>query len=287
MRALVVAGVLVQGIAYADTNVTVRSTPESSVVEGEKPAPDALRFGEIRGGRIVKSALTNDKVMLEIASTTAFGVNLDVPLALPAGTRISGLSVTIAGHTETADLLSVSDARARYRNIVGWNKDPAFLEHEIATSTSEQFTLHVFPVTEKTHAFVTLELASGDAPRVVDDDLGLIAGQAVPQIVFGCGGVHAVRGLDKDIIRRYVKLHMEKLAYCYQRELLGHPTLAGTADLHFTIRPSGRVEEIYVDGTLEKQSVRECLADELTTWSFSPTDLAIQVNYPLTFKLRD
>jgi hypothetical protein len=270
--------------AYADTNVTVRRTGDERAVEAEdKPAPDALRFGDIRGGRIVKSALTKDKVTLEIASTTWFGVNLDVPLALPAGTRISGLSVTIAGHTETADLLRVSDARARYRSIVGWNKDPAFLEHEIATSTSEQFTLHVFPVSEKTHAFVTLELASAEAPRVVDDDLGLIAGQAVPQIVFGCG-LHAVRGLDKEIIRRYVKLHIEKLAYCYQRELLSHPTLAGTADLHFTIRPSGRVEEIYVDGTLEKQSVRECLADELTTWSFSPTDLAIQVNYPLTFK---
>ena len=266
--------------AYADTNVTVRRSSEEP---DDKPLPEPLRFGETNG-RVVKSAFAKDKVTIEIAGRDIFATNVDVPMALPAGTRVTGLTVSIDGVAQRAELIAVSDARSRYRNIVGWRKDPALLEHEVTSQTSEQFTLHVFPVTAKSHAFVTLELGQGDA--AVDPALALVAGQELPTVILGahCGG-HRSRGLDKSIIRRYVKLRINRLANCYQRELLGHPTLAGTADLHFTIQATGRVEEISVDGSLESETVKQCLAEELTTWSFSPTDGATKVNYPLTFKI--
>jgi hypothetical protein len=248
---------------------------------GEKPTPEALRFGETNG-RIVKSAFAKTRVTIEIAGRDTFPTNVDVPLALPAGTRVTGLTVSIGGVAQRAELIAVSDARSRYRSIVGWGTDPALLEHELTSQTSEQLTLHVFPVTAKSHAFVTLELGQGDS--AVDPQLALVAGDAVPAITL-CGGPRQMRGIDKSIIRRYVKLRMEKLANCYQRELLGHPTLAGIAELHFTIKPTGRVEDISVDGTLESETAKQCLAEELTTWSFSPTDGATRVSYPLTFKL--
>jgi hypothetical protein len=269
--------------AYADTNVTVRRTGEERAADDDKPTPEPLRFGETNG-HVVKSALAKNKVTIEIAGRDTSATNVDVPIALPAGTRVTGLTVSIGGVTQRAELIAVSDARSRYRSIVGWRNDPALLEHELTSQTSEQFTLHVFPVTAQSHAVVTLELGHGDA--AVDPQLALVAGNAVPIVTLGshCGG-YRFRGLDKSIIRRYVKLRMEKLANCYQRELLGHPTLAGTAELHFTIQATGRVEDISVDGTLDSETARQCLAEELTTWHFSPTDDKTRVNYPLTFKI--
>jgi hypothetical protein len=270
------------GSASADTNVTVRRSGEEPIAD-DKPTPEPLRFGETNG-RIVKSAFAKNKATIEIAGREKLATNVDVPMALPAGTRVTGLTVSIDGVTQRGELIAVSDARSRYRSIVGYRKDPALLEHELTSQTSEQFTLHVFPVTAKSHALVTLELGQGDA--AVDPELALVAGQAVPVLWLGshCGG-YQFRGLDKSIIRRYVKLQMNRLANCYQRELLGHPTLAGTAELHFTIQATGRVEDISVDGTLESETAKQCLAEELTTWHFSPTDGKTRVNYPLTFRI--
>jgi hypothetical protein len=82
-----------------------------------------------------------------------------------------------------------------------------------------------------------------------------------------------------------VKQRINRLANCYQRELLAHPTLAGTAALHFTIRPNGHVEDISVDGTLDSKTAKQCLADELATWQLAPDNAAVRVNYPLNFRI--
>jgi TonB family protein len=275
--------------ASADTNVTVRRAAEAPLVADDRPTPDAVRFGEVSRGRIVKSNVTQTRVTLEVAGSTRIGNAVDIPLALAAGTRVTGMTITIDKETVRAELMSAARGHSTYFDLVRRAVDPALLEHTMSTATSEQFALRVFPVTDTEHAIVTIELGPGDGPAV-DDEQSLYAtgnamlhGHVVPVVTIGCGGWHQSRDIDKSIIRRHVKLRMNRLASCYQRELLGHPTLAGTAQLHFTIRPSGRVEDISVDGSLQSEAVHDCLVDELTTWSFSPTDGSTQVNYPLTF----
>ncbi|MBA3540958.1 MAG: hypothetical protein H0T79_15205, partial [Deltaproteobacteria bacterium] len=62
---------------------------------------------------------------------------------------------------------------------------------------------------------------------------------AVPSVSIG---QPAAQGdLDKAIIRRYVKRNIQKLQYCYEKELLNQPKLAGTSTAAFTIGVDGLV----------------------------------------------
>jgi len=45
--------------------------------------------------------------------------------------------------------------------------------------------------------------------------------------------------LDKAIIRRYIKRNIQKIQYCYEKQLLAKPTLAGTVSAQFFSTPNG------------------------------------------------
>jgi hypothetical protein len=47
--------------------------------------------------------------------------------------------------------------------------------------------------------------------------------------------------LDKAIVRRYLKRNITKLQYCYEKQLLVKPTLAGELAITFTIDDTGKV----------------------------------------------
>jgi hypothetical protein len=112
----------------------------------------------------------------------------------------------------------------------------------------------------------------GRRPRVIVD------------VFFGCG-VGVERSIDKRQIKRQVKLATPRMRHCYMREAQRDPTLAGDATLHFAIGRDGSTRDVTIDGSLESTQVLKCLADEVATWMFTPTDTVTQVNYPLTFRL--
>ncbi len=133
--------------------------------------------------------------------------------------------------------------------------------------------------------------------------MGRIGGHGGPDYGFGpgVGGLHrrqsrgpdvslegaSVRGsLDKEIIRRIVRRHLNEVRYCYQQALTRRPTLEGRLVTQFTIAPTGQVLAAVVQSsTLREISVEACVVNAVKRWEFPAPDhggLAM-VSYPFTF----
>jgi Ca-activated chloride channel family protein len=104
----------------------------------------------------------------------------------------------------------------------------------------------------------------------------------VPQVVIA---QPVVRGsLDAAIIKRYVKRHLSKIRYCYEKALLAKPALAGTINTQFAINANGMVVAATATGL--DAEVAACVASTLKSIEFPKpvnADATIQVNYPFTF----
>jgi len=72
--------------------------------------------------------------------------------------------------------------------------------------------------------------------------------------------------LDREIIRRYVKRNIEKITYCYEKELLGNPGLEGTVTVNFTLNGNGRVIESNASGV--DATVSSCIASVVSNIKF-------------------
>ena len=72
--------------------------------------------------------------------------------------------------------------------------------------------------------------------------------------------------LDPAIIRRYIKRNIEKIAYCYEKELLARPDLEGTVTALFTLTANGQVVSSKASGV--DSAVSSCIAGVITNISF-------------------
>jgi hypothetical protein len=92
-----------------------------------------------------------------------------------------------------------------------------------------------------------------------------------------------VGGLDKSIIRRYVKRQQNSVAYCYEKELLAKPGLQGEVMVQFMIAADGSVQAS--KGAGMDSNVAACVADVIHGITFPrPSDGGtVQVNYPFDF----
>lgn len=91
--------------------------------------------------------------------------------------------------------------------------------------------------------------------------------------------------LDKAIIRRYIKRNQSKIQYCYEKELLVKPSLAGTVMTNFLITPNGNVSQS--SGTGVDSEVASCVANVIKNIEFPKPKGGgnVQVNYPFIFRL--
>lgn len=106
---------------------------------------------------------------------------------------------------------------------------------------------------------------------------------AVPEVKIATPVVHG--SIDAAIIKRYVKRQLSKIRYCYEKALLGNPTLAGTVNTQFTINGAGLVVAATATG-LDKD-VAACVASAIRVIEFPKPvngDSTVQINYPFTFK---
>jgi hypothetical protein len=112
----------------------------------------------------------------------------------------------------------------------------------------------------------------GDGRRHTTQVPPPVLGQATP-----------VGNLDKEIIRRYIKRSVHKVAYCYESELLARPGIEGTVMVSFLISGSGMVTSSNGRGFDDK--VASCVAGVVKNIEFPrPTDGGnVMVNYPFTF----
>jgi TonB family protein len=100
-------------------------------------------------------------------------------------------------------------------------------------------------------------------------------------------GIATVRGsLDKEIIRRVVRLHVNEVKYCYDKELVRKAGLEGRLSIQFVISPLGQVlSSVLQSSTMGNVSVEKCVVDAVKRWEFpKPTGGGIAiVAYPFNF----
>jgi hypothetical protein len=97
-------------------------------------------------------------------------------------------------------------------------------------------------------------------------------------------GQPSVQGdLDKAIVRRYLKRNIQKIQYCYEKQLLSKPRLAGTVQAQFAIGDDGKVVSSTATGV--DAAVASCVADVIRHIEFPEpkTGGVVQVNYPFEF----
>jgi hypothetical protein len=109
--------------------------------------------------------------------------------------------------------------------------------------------------------------------------LGNGSGSAAPAAVPG------VDPRDKPAIRAVVQGELKKIQYCYEKQLLVTPSLAGKITIQFVIEPDGHVSSSKATSGFDP-NVSTCLAGVISGAQFAPvTDGSgtVLVNYPFVF----
>ena len=100
-------------------------------------------------------------------------------------------------------------------------------------------------------------------------------------------GIVTTRGsLDKEIIRRVVRLHMNEVKYCYDQELVRKAGIEGRLSVQFVISPFGQVlSSVMQSSTMGNVHVEKCVVDAVKRWEFpKPVGGGIAiVSYPFNF----
>ena len=114
---------------------------------------------------------------------------------------------------------------------------------------------------------------------------GLHTRQAtVPRFIPGI--LHVNGTLDKEIIRRTVRRHLNEVKYCYEQALVTRPSLSGRIVVQFAIAPTGRVlSSVVQSSSLGVAAVDSCVVNAVKRWEFPQPDhggLAV-VSYPFSF----
>ena len=96
-----------------------------------------------------------------------------------------------------------------------------------------------------------------------------------------------VRGsLDKEIIRRIIRRHINEVKYCYETELTKKADLAGRIAVQFTIAATGQViASVLQSSTMGNIRVENCVVQAVRRWEF-PKPMGggiVIVSYPFVF----
>lgn len=110
-------------------------------------------------------------------------------------------------------------------------------------------------------------------------------GKKVPRIRQGKSTVKG--SLDKDIIRRIVRAHINEVRACYNDGLEKNPKLGGRVSVRFTIGDDGKVNNAKVaKTTLSDEAVGKCIAKAVDRWKF-PKPIgggSVAVTYPFVLE---
>jgi tetratricopeptide (TPR) repeat protein len=127
---------------------------------------------------------------------------------------------------------------------------------------------------------------SGEGPRATRFDTG--RPRSAPRVE---QGKLVVRGsLDKEIIRRVVARHLNEVRFCYEKELMSKPELAGEVTVMFTISAEGSVVAAIVQrSTMNDAQVESCIAGAARRWEFPKPEGGgiVIVNYPFVLRAAD
>lgn len=121
-------------------------------------------------------------------------------------------------------------------------------------------------------------------------DYGRFAGQLKPRRP---GGLHIIPGivttrgnLDKEIVRRIIRAHMNEVKFCYEQELSRKADLAGRISVQFSISPMGQVIASAMQSTtMGNPRVESCVVNAVKRWAFPKPQGGglVMVLYPFSF----
>ena len=88
--------------------------------------------------------------------------------------------------------------------------------------------------------------------------------------------------LDKDIIRRIVRGHINEVRHCYNQVLARDPSAQGRVKIQFVIGATGKVPSAVVqETTMKSAAVGSCIANAVKRWTFpKPQSSSVIVSYP-------
>ena len=92
-------------------------------------------------------------------------------------------------------------------------------------------------------------------------------GKRVPQVRQAKAQVQGA--LDRDIIRRIVRAHINEVRSCYNAGLTKNPNLQGRVAVNFVITGTGKVgSSVVQESTIKDSSVGNCIAKAVKRWTF-------------------
>jgi hypothetical protein len=94
-------------------------------------------------------------------------------------------------------------------------------------------------------------------------------------------------GLDKEIVRRVIRRHLNEVKFCYEKELMKNADLYGRVMTEFTISGNGQVLASAVQSSsLNNAVVEQCIAQAVRRWEFPKPDGGgiVVVAYPFVLK---
>lgn len=91
----------------------------------------------------------------------------------------------------------------------------------------------------------------------------------------------ATESLDRDTVRRVVRLHISDVSDCYNRGLTRKPGLRGRVEVEFTIAPTGAVQQAkLIADILEDPGIGRCITEAANHWTFPKSTGVTVVRYP-------
>lgn len=110
---------------------------------------------------------------------------------------------------------------------------------------------------------------------------------ALEVVPCGVGSECHVQGsLDKEIIRRTIRRHMNEVRYCYQESLQRRPSLEGRIVLSFLILPQGTTTAVApANDTVGDPGLASCLVQAARRWEYPQPQGGgvVKVTFPFNF----
>ncbi len=114
-----------------------------------------------------------------------------------------------------------------------------------------------------------------------------LGGKKTADIAIAASDPEITGSIDRELIRRVVRSHLDQLRYCYEVQLTKNPKLAGKVAVKWVVTEQGTVSSsVVAQTTTGNNELDTCVAGRVLTWVFpKPKGGGVAVvTYPFVFK---